>query len=115
MMPNPTAPTSCPEHDRPVKTMTERVHARLGRIGGKLTTTVVFRRNDDELRRYLAEQFRGLRVIVADRHGRTYRGLALSIAATTDGNVPSVLVVDSGPGQWPIALSLATIDSITEA
>jgi hypothetical protein len=80
---------------------------------GRLRTRGVFRRLEPELRAEVARQLVGRTVVVVTKYDRDYRGDVITVAQTTDGNVSHVLIVKE-PGYWPMALSLATIDSIAE-
>lgn len=92
----------------------EAVTAHLERVGGMLRVKGKLRRIPPALRPYVAESLKGQTVQVLDRHGRTYLGLLVVVARTTDGNVSHTLTLDPGGNLWPVALSLATIDELTE-
>lgn len=91
----------------------ELIASKLETVGPLLRTRGIFRRLPVELRADVARQFTGLTVAVVTKYDRDYRGDVITVASTTDGNVSHVLVVKE-PGYWPIALSLATIDSIAQ-
>lgn len=87
---------------------------RLDRVDGELCTLGTFRRIlPTELRADVARAFVGKYVVAVTRHSRRYDGEVVTVASITDGNVSHVLVLKE-PGYWPVAISLATIDSIEE-
>lgn len=85
----------------------ERDDAGRLRVRGKL------RRMPPNVRALAAYTLHLRRVDAVTKYGRRYTGQLIAIAETTDGNVSHVAVIDDGAG-FPIALSLATIDTLAE-
>lgn len=80
---------------------------------GRLYIRGTVRRLAPEVRALAVYALQGRRVTALTKWGRTYTGVLLAVAETTDGNVSHVAMIETGRG-FPVALSLATIDELRQ-